>query len=134
MLFVYFVIFMIIFLCKKNENDNWLAGGFPVLFLLLLNVFSPSAFCDEDVISQRQEEHEHDSRQEMYSEQRKEMMSKQVTSLHQSKQEQVSSSSTTCVSSEAQEWQQMAKKEKNYTEYSEQSSFNMVSSVNWMFS
>ena len=62
----------------------------------------------------------------MYSEQRKEMMSKQVTSLHQSKAEQVSSS--TCLSSEAQEWQQMAKKEKSYTEYSEQSSFNMVSS------
>ena len=93
---------------------------------------SPSAFCDEDVITQKQEEHEQDSRHEMYSEQRKEMMSKQVTSLHQSKAEQVSSS--TCLSSEAQEWQQMAKKEKSYTEYSEQSSFNMVSSINWMFS
>ena len=87
---------------------------------------SPSAFCDGDVINEKQEEHEHDSRQEMYSEQRKEMMSKQVSSLHQSKQEQVSS--TTCLSSEAQEWQQMAKKEKSYTEYSEQSHFNMVSS------
>ena len=87
---------------------------------------SPSAFCDEDVINQKQEEHDQDSRQEMYSEQRREMMSKQVTSLHQSKQEQVSSSST-CLSSEAQEWQQMALKEKSYTEYSEQSSFNMVS-------
>ena len=64
----------------------------------------------------------------MYSEQRKEMMSKQVTSLHQSKQEQVTSSSSTCLSSEAQEWQQMARKEKSYTEYSEQSHFNMVSS------
>ena len=64
----------------------------------------------------------------MYSEQRKEMMSKQVTSLHQSKQEQVSSTSTSHLSSDAQEWQQMAKKEKSYTEYSEQSSFNMVSS------
>ena len=61
---------------------------------------SPSAFCDEDVITQKQEEHEQDSRHEMYSEQRKEMMSKQVTSLHQSKAEQVSSS--TCLSSEAQ--------------------------------
>ena len=87
---------------------------------------SPSAFCDGDVINEKHEEHEHDSRQEMYSEQRKEMMSKQVTSLHQSKQEQVSSAS--CLSSEAQEWQEMARKEKSYTEYSEQSSFNMVSS------
>ena len=90
-------------------------------------MFSPSAFCDEDVINQRHEEHEHESRQEMYSEQRREMMSKQVSSLHHSKNEQVTSS--TSLSSEAQEWQQMAKREKTITEYSEQSQFNMVSSL-----
>ena len=65
------------------------------------------------------------SRQEMYTEQRKEMMSKQVSSLHQSKHEQITTSSS--MSSEAQEWQQMAKKEKSYVEYAEASHFSMVS-------
>ena len=89
-------------------------------------MFSPSAFCDEDVIQQKHEGLEQESRQEMYSEQRREMMNKQVSSLHQSK-EQVVTSSSSCLSSEAQEWQQMARREKTFTEQSEQSHFNMVS-------
>ena len=59
----------------------------------------------------------------MYSEQRKEMLSKQVSSLHHSKQE----LTTTTMSAEAQEWQEMARREKIVTEHSEQSHFNMVS-------
>ena len=84
-----------------------------------------SAFCDEDVIIQKQEKHEHESsaRHEMYTEQRKEMMNKQVTNIHQSKQEQTVS----MTSSEAREWQAIAKKEKSYAEYAENSHFSMVS-------
>ena len=59
----------------------------------------------------------------MYSEQRKEMMSKQVTNLHQSKHESSSSQSQTI---ESCEWQQIAKKEKSYSEYAESSHFSMV--------
>ena len=65
------------------------------------------------------------NRQEMYSEQRKEIMSKQVTNLHQSKSEQHTSSSSNVT--ETTEWQQIAKKEKSYSEYAESSHFNMVS-------
>ena len=81
-----------------------------------------SAFCDEDVIIQKQE-HEASTRHEMYTEQRKEMMNKQVTSIHQSKQEQTMSMTST----EANEWQAMARKEKSYAEYAENSHFSMVS-------
>merc|ERR1711963_489639 len=80
-------------------------------------------FCDEEEVTRRQEALAQDahSKQEMYSEQRKEMMSKQVTNLHQSKHEQhiTSSSSVT----EANEWQQIAKKEKSYSEFAEHSHF-----------
>merc|ERR1719150_175915 len=55
------------------------------------------------------------------------MMSKQVSSLHQSKQEQVTTSSS--MSAEAQEWQQMARREKTVIEHSEQSHFNMQNMV-----
>ena len=84
------------------------------------------AFCDEEEVNRKFEEQEqrNTSRQEMYTEQRKEMMSKQVSSLHQSKQEQITTSSS--MSSEAQEWQQMARKEKSYVEYAEASHFSMV--------
>lgn len=84
------------------------------------------AFCDEEVITKRHEEHDNEvtSRQEMYSEQRKEMMNKQVTNLHQSKQEQHVMTSSSHVT-EAQEWQQIAKKEKSYSEFAEQSHFSM---------
>ena len=84
-----------------------------------------AAFCDEDVIIQKQEKQEHESstRHEMYTEQRKEMMNKQVTSIHQSKQEQTMSMTST----EANEWQAIAKKEKSYAEYAENSNFIMVS-------
>ena len=85
------------------------------------------AFCDEEVITKRHEEHDNEvtSRQEMYSEQRKEMMNKQVTNLHQSKQEQHVMTSSSHVT-EAQEWQQIAQKEKSYSEFAEQSHFSMV--------
>ena len=66
------------------------------------------------------------TRQEMYSEQRKETMNKQVSSLHHSQQ---TKTETTEVSQEAAEWQQMAKKEKSYTTYAESSHFSMVSVI-----
>ena len=97
-------------------------------------IYIPSlAFCDEEVITKRHEEHDNEvtSRQEMYSEQRKEMMNKQVTNLHQSKQEQHVMTSSTHVT-EAQEWQQIAKKEKSYSEFAEQSHFSMVRLV-WIY-
>ena len=91
-------------------------------------IFICLAFCDEEEVNRKYEEQEQQniSRQEMYSEQRKEMMSKQVSSLHQSKHEQTATSSI--ISSEAQEWQQMARKEKSYVEYAEASHFSMVRS------
>jgi len=69
------------------------------------------------------QEQQNVARQEMYSEQRKEMMSKQVSNLHQSKHEQITTTSS--MSAEAMEWQQMAKKEKSYVEYAESSHFSM---------
>jgi len=80
-------------------------------------------FCDEDVIIQKQEKQEHEAstRHEMYTEQRREMMNKQVTSIHQSKQEQTMSMTST----EANEWQAIARKEKSYAEYAENSHFSM---------
>ena len=86
-------------------------------------IFFCSAFCDEDVIIEKQEKQEHETRNEMYTEQRKETINKQVASIHQSKQQQ----SMSMKSSEAQEWQHIAKKEKSYTEYAEHSHFSMVS-------
>ena len=89
--------------------------------------FDHLAFCDEEVLTQKHEEQEQlaTARQEMYSEQRKEMINKHVTNLHQSKHEQhiTTSSSVT----EANEWQQIAKKEKSYSEFAENSHFSMVS-------
>ena len=52
----------------------------------------------------------------------------QVTKLHQQKHEESHTElHTEQVSSEAAEWQQMARKEKTYTEVSETTAFNMVS-------
>lgn len=102
---------------------------FVILISCIIKIltFNHLAFCDEEVITQKHEEQEQiaSARQEMYSEQRKEMMNKQVTNLHQSKHEQhiTSSSSVT----EANEWQQIAKKEKSYSEFAEHSHFSMVS-------
>jgi hypothetical protein len=65
------------------------------------------------------------NRQEMYSEERREVMQQQVSSLHhhqQQQQQQVSCS----VSQEAQEWQLLARKEKQHVEYAESSHFSMV--------
>ena len=87
------------------------------------------AFCDEEEVSRKYEEQEKQNvaRQEMYSEQRKEMMSKQVSSLHQSKQEQVTTTSS--ISKEALEWQEMARREKSYVEHTETTHSSMVSLI-----
>ncbi len=63
------------------------------------------------------------NRQEMYSEERREVMQQQVSSLHHHHQQQQVSCS---VSQEAQEWQLLARKEKQHVEYAESSHFSMV--------
>jgi len=52
------------------------------------------------------------------------MMSKQVSSLHQSKQEQVTTTSS--ISKEALEWQEMARREKSYVEHTETTHSSMT--------
>ena len=63
------------------------------------------------------------NRQEMYTEERKENMTSQVTQLHHQefRQEQISQ-----VSQETQEWQEKARREKHHVEYAESSHFSMV--------
>ncbi len=68
----------------------------------------------------------HPTRQEMYSEERREVMQQQVTSLHHhTHQEQQQQQQQ--VSKEAQEWQELARREKHHVEYAESSHFSMVS-------
>jgi len=67
-----------------------------------------------------------DLRQEMYSEERREVMQQQVTSLHHHSTHQEQQHQLT-VSKEAQEWQEMARREKHHVEYAESSHFSMVS-------
>jgi hypothetical protein len=65
----------------------------------------------------------------MYSEERREAMQQQVSSLHTASHQQTLSSTTTSnstLSKEAQEWQQLARKEKHHVEYAESSHFSMV--------
>lgn len=120
-LFFNFVVRLLLF---SWTTEALKIASFPVAahsyFLLFMSL--PLAFCDEEVISKKHEEQEQEVRQEMYSEQRKEMMNKQVTSLHQSRQEHHFESNVTEVS----EWQQKAMKEKNYSEFTEHSQFSMV--------
>ena len=65
-------------------------------------------------------------RQEMYSEERRETMQQQVTSLHHSSSHHQEQQANTTTSQEAQEWQQLARKEKHHVEYAESSHFSMV--------
>jgi hypothetical protein len=61
----------------------------------------------------------------MYSEERREVMQQQVTSLHHhTHQEQQQQQQQ--VSKEAQEWQELARREKHHVEYAESSHFSMV--------
>ena len=57
----------------------------------------------------------------MYSEERKEALVSQVSSLHRQEVSQM-----TQVSQETEEWQQMARREKHHVQYAESSHFSMV--------
>ena len=117
LLFVYLLSSLMYFAMNTAFFDSSLLFTSITSFLSL-------AFCDEEVITKKHEEHESEvsQRQQMYSEQRKEMINKQVTSLHQRQHEQHFESSHT----ETHEFQQMASKEKSYSEFKEHSQFDMV--------
>ena len=59
----------------------------------------------------------------MYTEERKENMTSQVSQLHHHEMREEH------VSQETQEWQEMARREKHYVEYAESSHFSMVRQI-----